>query len=83
MKALPWTEGNSKVMTNEMVDGEAVENVKNFNFLGSVVPAPSNDIKQGIALDSTAFGKTERRCIIRQDIKVLLRSDQSHKNFCL
>lgn len=70
-------------MTNEMVDGEAVENVENFTFLGSVVPASSNDIKQEIALDSTVFGKTERRCIIHQDIKALRWLYQSHKNLCL
>lgn len=51
------------VLTNEMVDGEAVENVENFTFLGSVILAPSNDIKQGIALDSTAFGKAEKKTL--------------------
>lgn len=46
------------VLTNEMVDGEAVENVENFTFLGSVILAPSNDIKQGIAL-----GKAEKKTL--------------------
>ena len=39
------------------INGEPVENVDQFVFLGSVVPNTSDDVKRRIALASSAFGR--------------------------
>ena len=55
-------------LCNVQVEGEPVEIVESFVFLGSVVPNTSDDIKRRVALASSAFGRLKKNVWSRRDI---------------
>ena len=63
-----------KLLSNEtdslFIDGEEVERVVKFIFLGSVVPEVSVDVMRRIALASTAFGKLKKNLWSRNDLSL-------------
>ena len=66
-----------KVMTEEVtpitIDGEQVEAVDSFVFLGSVIPSTSDDVKRRVALANTAFGRLRKNIWTRKDIQTRLK----------
>ena len=58
------------------IDGQEVEHVEEFVFLGSVIPDSSADIERRIALASAAFGRLKetiwKKRIISEPLKVRL-----------
>ena len=67
-----------KLLSNEtdslFIDGEEVERVVKFIFLGSVVPEVSVDVMRRIALASTAFGKLKKNVWSRNDLSLRIKS---------
>ena len=55
------------------INGEAVENVSSFVFLGSVVPHTSDDVKRRIALASSAFGRLKNTIWNNRNISYSLK----------
>lgn len=67
-----------KVLTNENdslnIDGENVERVDKFIFLGSVVPDVSDDVSRRLALATVAFGKLKKNIWSRNDLSYQIKS---------
>ena len=55
------------------VDGNDVETVNDFIFLGSNVPSTTVDVKRRISLANTAFGKLKKNIWSRNDVPVTLK----------
>ena len=67
-----------KVLTSETrnitIDGNSVENVDNFVFLGSVVPDTADDVKRRIALASSAFGRLKEKIWRNRSIPLKIKT---------
>ena len=62
-----------KVITTEVndhitINDQIVENVENFNFLGSTIPNTSDDVLRRIGLASSAFGRLKKNVWSRKDL---------------
>ena len=55
------------------IDGQEVDHVQQFVFLGSVVPDSSTDVTRRIALASSAFGRLHDSIWSRSDISIKLK----------
>ena len=66
-----------KVLTplndNILIQGELLENVNNFVYLGSSVPDTTKDIERRIALALTAFGRLRKSIWSNRDILLKLK----------
>ena len=66
-----------KVLTpsndNILIQGELLENVSNFVYLGSSVPDTTKDIERRIALALTAFGRLRKSIWSNRDILLKLK----------
>ena len=64
--------GKCKIISNDqrdiMIEGSPVEKVREFTFLGSVIPGTESDVKRRIMLASTAFGRLKDTIWSRKDI---------------
>ena len=58
----------SPVNDNISINGETVENVNSFVFLGSSVPSTTDNIKRRIALACSAFGRLKENIWIRRNV---------------
>ncbi|KAK3882552.1 hypothetical protein Pcinc_013084 [Petrolisthes cinctipes] len=58
---------------NIRIDGEEVQRVNEFVFLGSMLPFTSKDVNRRIALASAAFGRLQRTVWSRRDISLKLK----------
>ena len=67
-----------KVLSNEndsiAIDGNQVETVDKFIFLGSIVPNTSDDIVRRIALATVAFGKLKHKIWSNNDLPVYVKT---------
>ena len=81
-----------KVLTpsndNILIQGELLENVNNFVYLGSSVPDTTKDIERRIALALTAFGRLRKsissnRHLVKIEIKTLPGLDTTNRYLCL
>ena len=67
-----------KVLSNEndsiAIDGNQVETVDKFIFLGSIVPNTSDDIVRIIALATVAFGKLKNKIWSNNDLPVYVKT---------
>ena len=61
-----------KVLTpsngNIMIQGELLENVSNFVYLGSSVPSVTKDIERRIALALASFGRLRKSVLSNREI---------------
>ena len=55
------------------IEGNNIETVNNFTFLGSNVPGTTADVKRRISLANIAFGKLKKNVWSRKDITVSLK----------
>ena len=55
------------------INGEQIENVDHFIFLGSVVPNSSDDVRRRTALASSAFGRLKKNVWSNRDISYSLK----------
>ena len=53
---------------NITIEGNDMEKVESFTYLGSVVPGTESDVKRKIALASTAFGNLKENIFNRKDV---------------
>ena len=53
---------------NITIEGNEMEKVESFTYLGSVVPGTESDVKRKIALASTAFGNLKENIFNRKDV---------------
>ena len=53
---------------NITIEGNDMEKVESFTYLGSVVPRTESDVKRKIALASTAFGNLKENIFNRKDV---------------
>ena len=58
---------------NITIEGNDIEKVESFTYLGSVVPGTESDVKRGIALASTAFGNLKENIFSRKDVPKKLK----------
>lgn len=63
------TEGDNTIR----IEGEEVQNVGEFVFLGSMLPSTTMDVNRRIALASSAFGRLRRTVWTRRDISRKLK----------
>ena len=56
-----------------LIDGEAVDKVDEFIFLGSIVPGTTNDIKRRVGLAASAFGRLRKTVWNNPDISLKLK----------
>ena len=56
-----------------VLDGNEVEHVENFVFLGSSLPDTSVDVKRRISLAATAFGRLRKSIWNKRDISLPLK----------
>ena len=59
--------------SNILINGETVEKVNSFIFLGSSVPSITDDIKRRIALACSAFGRLKSNIWSRRDVSKQLK----------
>ena len=65
---------NSPADRSEIViDGQVVEHVPEFVYLGSLVPDSSADVRRRIALAATAFGRLRKSIWNRRSISLNLK----------
>ena len=57
-----------------VIDGQEVEHVEDFVFLGSVVPSSGADVKRRTALASSAFGRLKKAIWSKRSISLQLKS---------
>ena len=57
-----------------ILDGNEVDYVDNFVFLGSSLPSTSGDVKRRISLAASAFGRLRTTVWNRRDISIKLKS---------
>ena len=60
--------------SNIIIDGNSVENVDSFVFLGSVVPDTADDVKRRIALASSAFGRLKEKIWRNKSIPLKIKT---------
>ena len=58
---------------NITIEGNDIEKVESFTYLGSVVPGTESDVKRRIALASTAFGNLKENIFSRKDVPKKLK----------
>ena len=57
-----------------VIDGQEVEHVEDFVFLGSVVPSSGADVKRRTALASSAFGRLKKAIWSKWSVSLQLKS---------
>ena len=64
--------GKCKVISNDqrniMIEGNPVDKVTEFTFLGSVIPGSESDVKRRIMLASSAFGRLKESIWSKKNI---------------
>lgn len=67
-----------KTLTPELnddvfINGEVVEKMESFVFLGSCIPGTTEDVKRRIALASSAFGRLKKNVWARRDLSLKIK----------
>ena len=64
------SESNQQISIN----GEEINHVEEFNYLGSMIPETSNAIKKRIAIASAAFGRLKEKIWSKRNISFKLKT---------
>ena len=59
--------------SNLTIENKEIEIVKEFKFLGSLVPNSPDDVKRRITFANSAFGRLKKRVWSRREISVKLK----------